>query len=409
MVWYIKKGMVINMVNGVTGKEIRRVVGLMSGTSVDGIDAALIEIEGDPYDGRLRLIEFENKLFPEQVRSEIFQLFNPAKATIDKVGYMNVLLGELYAEAAISVVHKAGLQISDIDAIGSHGQTIYHHPQKTLKDGYSIGYTVQIGEGAVIANRTKVPCVSDFRVADMAVNGQGAPLVPFTEYLLYRNTNKTILLQNIGGIGNITVLPSACSLEEVYAFDTGPGNMIIDGLVSRFTNQCKTMDEGGTIAARGKVIQGLLHWLCNNNYFEKKPPKSTGRELFGDSFIDGLYQRISAEGILFEDAIATVTDFTAWCIEDSYRRFILPKHPAQELIIGGGGSYNSTMVSMISNRMNALGVQTLIQEDLGFSSDAKEAIAFALLADCTMAGKSNNIPYVTGADRPVIMGKISLC
>jgi anhydro-N-acetylmuramic acid kinase len=405
----MKKGLVIAMVNGVTGKKIRRVIGLMSGTSVDGIDAALVEIEGDPYEGRLRLIEFENKPFPEQVRSEIFQLFDPAKATIDRVGYMNVLLGELYAQAAISVVKKAGLQMSDIDTIGSHGQTIYHHPQKMQKDGYSLGYTVQIGEGAVIANRTGVPCVSDFRVADVAVNGQGAPLVPFTEFLLYRRTNKTILLQNIGGIGNITVLPSDCSLEQVYAFDTGPGNMIIDGLVSRFTNQSKAMDEGGAIAAKGKVCNGLLRQLCNHEYFEKKPPKSTGRELFGDAFIDELYRQIMAEGISFEDAIATVTDFTAWCIEDSYRRYILPKHPADELIIGGGGSYNRTMVSMISSRVNALGVHTFIQEDMGFSSDAKEAIAFALLADCTMAGKRNNVPYVTGADRPVIMGKISLC
>lgn len=400
--------MVSNMLIGVTDKKVRRIVGLMSGTSVDGIDAALVEIEGDPYDGRLKLIAFENKPFPEQVRSEIFQLFDPANATVDKVGYMNMLLGELYAEAAMSVVKKAGLRMSDIDEIGSHGQTIFHHPQKMNKDGYPIGYTVQIGEGAVIANRTGVACVSDFRVADMAVNGQGAPLVPFTEYLLYRNPGKTILLQNIGGIGNITVLPASCSLEEVFAFDTGPGNLIIDGLVSRFTNHDKTMDEGGAIAARGKVHMNLLRWLCDNDYFEKKPPKSTGRELFGDVFIDELYQRILAEKISFEDAVATVTDFTAWSIEDSYRRFILPNHPADELIIGGGGSYNSTMVSMIGSRMSTLGVKTLIQEDRGFSSDAKEAVAFALLADCTLAGRCNNVPNATGADRPVIMGKISL-
>ncbi len=390
-------------------KNIRRVVGLMSGTSVDGIDAALVEIEGDPYDGAVRLIEFENKPFPEPVKQEIFRLFDKNYATIDRIGAMNVLLGDLYAKAALSVIDKAGLQAAEIDYIGSHGQTIYHHPQKENQEGFCFGYTVQIGEGAVIANRTRIPCISDFRVADMAVGGQGAPLVPFTEYLLYRDSCHTRLLQNLGGIGNITVVPAQGALEEVYAFDTGPGNMIMDGLVSRFTNYSLRMDDCGAIAAKGCTDAGLLAWLCSNDYFEQQPPKSTGRELFGDAFVDRLYMKIIEECISFEDAMATVTDFTAWCIEDSYNRFILPKHSARELILGGGGSYNTTLVTMIRRRMEPLGVRVLLQEDLGFSSDAKEAVAFAMLADCTMAGRCNNIPYVTGAERPVILGKISLC
>ena len=390
-------------------KDTRYVVGLMSGTSVDGIDAALVEIKGDPYDGQIRLLEFENNPFPEKIKAELFHLFDPGYATIDKIGYMNALLGELYAEAALSVIQKAALPIKMIDYIGSHGQTIYHHPQIEDKDGYPISYTVQIGEGAVIANRTHLPCVSDFRVADMAVGGQGAPLVPFTEYLLYRNKKKTILLQNIGGIGNITVLPADCRIEDVYAFDTGPGNMIIDGLMSRFTDHQSVMDLGGAFAAKGTVNPTLLQWLCTNDYFDKKPPKSTGRELFGDVYIDTLYQKLLKDQICFEDAIATVTDFTAWCIEASYRKHILPEHTANELIIGGGGSYNATLITMIRSRMETLGVKVLIQEELGFSSDAKEAIAFAILADCAIAGKTNNIPRVTGASRPVVMGKISLC
>lgn len=388
---------------------VRRVVGLMSGTSVDGIDAALIEIKGDPYDGDVRLLEFENKSFPEEIKIEIFRLFDTEKATIDKVGYMNMLLGELYAEAALSVIQKAGLKPYDIDLIGSHGQTIYHHPEIVKKNGFSIGYTVQIGEGAVIANRTNIPCVSDFRVADMAVGGQGAPLVPFTEYLLYMSCNKTRLLQNIGGIGNITILPANCTIDQVYAFDTGPGNMIIDGLVSRYSNNERVMDEGGAIGAKGKVNQKILTWLCDNDYFGKKPPKSTGRELFGDKFIDRLYNILIRENISFEDAIATTTDFTAWSIEDSYRRYIADDHPAMELIIGGGGSYNATLIAMLKKRMKAFDIKVLIQEDLGLNSDAKEAVAFAILADCTMASKCNNIPYVTGASRPVVMGKISPC
>ncbi len=389
-------------------KEVRYVIGLMSGTSVDGIDAAVIEIAGDPYEGKIQLLEFENKPFPEAVRAKIFELFDTKHATVDKVGYLNVLLGELYARAAEAVIKKAGLTFKDIDCIGSHGQTIYHHPETCNQDGYPFGYTVQIGEGAVIANRTGIPCVSDFRVADMAVGGQGAPLVPFTEYILYRKESKTILLQNIGGIGNITVLPAGCSVNQIYAFDTGPGNMIIDGLVSRYSGGTKTMDEGGHIAGSGRINGVLLQELCSHGYFDLKPPKSTGRELFGAAYIDCLYAKLTAEGILQEDAIATVTDYTAWSIQDSYRKFILPTHAAQELVIGGGGSYNTYLVDRIRTRLKPYGVQVRIQEELGYNSDAKEAIAFALLADCTMQGKCNNVPSVTGAERPVIMGKISL-
>lgn len=389
-------------------KKTRRIVGLMSGTSVDGIDAALVEVTGDPLNGNIKLYAFEKMPFSKQVKNRIMNLFNTKEANIEEVGYMNFLLGELFAKAVFSVVEKAGLTISDIDFVGSHGQTIYHHPQVCSENRYPLGYTVQIGEGAIIAARTGVPCVSDFRVADMAVGGQGAPLVPFTEYILYRKENQTVLLQNIGGIGNITVLPAQSSLEDVYAFDTGPGNMIIDELMSRFTFGSQYYDEGGKIAAAGTVNQELLSEMCNNSYFLVKPPKSTGRELFGKDYCASIYNKIIERGICMEDAIATVTEFTAWSIKDSYERFIMPKHPADQLIIGGGGSYNKTLIKMIKNHMEPLNVQVLIQEDIGLSSDAKEAVAFAILADCTMAGKYNNLPSVTGAHKPVIMGKISL-
>jgi anhydro-N-acetylmuramic acid kinase len=396
------------MLEKIKNKKTIRVVGLMSGTSVDGIDAALIEITGDPYDGNTRLCAFENKPFTEGIRSGIFDLFHQEKATVDKIGYMNMLLGELYADAVFSVVKKTGLEIEDIDLIGSHGQTIYHHPQVSETYGYPIRYTVQIGEGAVITARTGIPCVSDFRVADMAVGGQGAPLVPFTEYLLYREAKESILLQNLGGIGNITVIPAACDISEVYAFDTGPGNMIIDGLVSCFTDGHKTMDRGGELAKAGIVQPELLAKLCRHDYFDQKPPKTTGREMFGGEYILGLYNRIMERGISFADAIATATEFTAWSIAYSYENYIRPFHPANRIILSGGGSYNDTLVAMIRTRMMEWKVDTVIQEELGHSSDAKEAVAFALLAACTISGKYNTIPKVTGADRPIIMGKISL-
>lgn len=413
------------MLEHISLKKIRRVVGLMSGTSVDGIDAALVEITGEPMDGNVKLVAFENKPFPEEVKGMIVSLFDTKHANVEQLGYMNVLLGELYAKAVFSVVEKAGLQISDIDIIGSHGQTIYHQPEVCTfpldskeylsyspKDTYSFSYTMQIGEGAVIAARTGIPCVSDFRVADMAVGGQGAPLVPFSEYLLYRREDKTVLLQNIGGIGNITVLPKGGYPDEVYAFDTGPGNMIIDGLITFYTNGKQSYDEGGEIAAKGRVHKELLDTMCQNSYFKKNPPKSTGRELFGKEYCTELFQTILEQNISMEDAIATATEFTAWSIEDSYRQFIMEKECKRssqfQFIIGGGGSYNRTLVTRIRERMELLGMEVLTQEDIGLNSDAKEAVAFAILADCTIAGKHNNMPSVTGANKPVVMGKISL-
>lgn len=244
----------------------RYAVGLMSGTSVDGIDAAAIEIVDGVAGERpqARLLAFENKSYPAAVREEIFALFDPKTATVDRVGRMNVWLGELYAKAALSVIAKAGLLPEDIAVIGSHGQTIYHSPGAYPWEDLDLRYTVQIGEGAVIAARTGIACVTDFRPADMALGGQGAPLVPFTEYLLYGEEKRTLLLQNIGGIGNITVIPADCALEQVYAFDTGPGNMLIDGVVARLYPG-QTMDKGGDIAKQGRV-NAIYYGYCS-----KKP------------------------------------------------------------------------------------------------------------------------------------------
>ncbi|MEG1857231.1 MAG: anhydro-N-acetylmuramic acid kinase [Pseudoflavonifractor sp.] len=389
-------------------KSVRRVVGLMSGTSVDGVDAALTEISGDGEHPKVKLLAFENRPFPDRIRAQIFELFDPKTATVDKVGYMNFLLGEVYAEAVLSVISAAGLTPGDVDLVGSHGQTIWHAPEICSRDGYEIRSTVQIGEGAVIARRTGLPTVSDFRVADMAAGGQAAPLVPFSEYLLYRRENETILLQNLGGIGNITVLPAGGGPEDVFAFDTGPGNMIIDAVVSALTEGRQTYDAGGRLAAGGKVHPGLLAYLQGHEYYRRPLPKSTGRELFGTQYTAGVLAWARANGVADADLIATVTYLTAWSVGDAYERYIAPICKASTLVIGGGGSYNATLMENLATVFSLYSVRVCTQEDLGENSDAKEAVAFALLADYNIRERPNNLPGVTGAKGPAILGKLSL-
>lgn len=388
-------------------KEVRHVVGMMSGTSVDGVDAALVEISGTDSEPKVKLLAFENKPYPPQVREKIFSLFTPANATVDKVGYMNFLLGEIYAKSALSVIEKAGMKPEEIDVIGSHGQTIWHAPIPESPDGIPVAYTVQIGEGSVIAERTGILTVSDFRVADMAAGGQGAPLVPFSEYLLYRREKETILLQNIGGIGNMTVMPAGAKPRDVFAFDTGPGNMIIDAVISAVTGGEKTYDAGGETAAKGRVCNALLDILKEEPYYRQPLPKTTGREHFGVQYTEKILSWWKENPIPVEDLLATVTDLTAYSITDAYERYVLPKYRASEIIVGGGGSYNATLLRFMKERFAPHGVAVRTQEDLGLSSDAKEAVAFALMADCCMRGKANTLPSVTGAEHPAVMGKIS--
>lgn len=388
-------------------KEVRHVVGMMSGTSVDGVDAALVEISGTDSEPKVKLLAFENKPYPPQVREKIFSLFTPANATVDKVGYMNFLLGEIYAKSALSVIEKAGMKPEEIDVVGSHGQTIWHAPIPESPDGIPVAYTVQIGEGSVIAERTGILTVSDFRVADMAAGGQGAPLVPFSEYLLYRREKETILLQNIGGIGNMTVMPAGAKPRDVFAFDTGPGNMIIDAVISAVTGGEKTYDAGGETAAKGRVCNALLDILKEEPYYRQPLPKTTGREHFGVQYTEKILSWWKENPIPVEDLLATVTDLTAYSIADAYERYVLPKYRASEIIVGGGGSYNATLLRFMKERFAPHGVAVRTQEDLGLSSDAKEAVAFALMADCCMRGKANTLPSVTGAEHPAVMGKIS--
>jgi len=372
-------------------------IGLMSGTSVDGIDAAAVEIDGGADHPACRLLAFANTPYTNEVRQRIFDLFDTKNATVDKVGEMNFLLGRLYGESANALIESASLDKAKIAAIGSHGQTIYHAPTGGTP------CTVQIGEGSVISRLTGCLCVSDFRVADIAAGGNGAPLVPFTEYALFARADKSIILQNIGGIANSTVLPKGCTPKDVFAFDNGPGNMLIDELTKRHFG--KEMDFGGEIAAAGKVDQQLLAKLLTEPYYKAAPPKTTGRELFGKEYADSIDKM--AFGMDKHDLIATVTMLTARVIADSYRDFVLPRCQAAELIVGGGGSYNKTLMRYLSETMAPYSVEVYTQEQKGQNSDAKEAVAFALLAYYTLKGLPNNLQSATGAKHPAVMGKIS--
>lgn len=374
-------------------------IGLMSGTSVDGIDAAAVEISGGFSAPKCRIIAFENLPYDEAMRSRVFELFALETSTVDKIGEMNFVLGEAFANAALSVMKKGGLNASDVTAIGSHGQTIFHSP-----DG-KVPFTFQIGEGSVIAEKTGVTCVSDFRTADIAAGGNGAPLVPFTEFALFRNDEKSVLLQNIGGISNVTVLPKGCNANEVFAFDNGPGNMLIDGVVSVMSDGRLRFDEGGKIAESGEVDEKLLGWLLEEPYYSLKPPKTTGRELFGALYVRRIIEKFSK--LSMRDLTATVTYLTAKVIADSYREFIKNQTACDEMIVSGGGSFNYTLMKHLKRLMLCESVRVYTGDEKGINSDAKEAVAFALLAFYALNRKPNNLPSATGAKHPAVLGKIS--
>jgi anhydro-N-acetylmuramic acid kinase len=375
----------------------RYVVGLMSGTSLDGIDAALVKINDFGENTKVELISFVNEEISEEIKSEIRDCFSVEKSNVELICSLNFKLGYLFADAAKSVCKKAGIKFEDLDLIGSHGQTAFHIPKPY--DNFAKS-TLQIGEPAVIAYETGVTVVSNFRTMDMAAGGEGAPLVPYTEYLLYRS-EKSRALQNIGGIGNVTVLPANCTLDQMYAFDTGPGNMIIDEVTKRLKGV--PYDKGGLIAALGTVNIELLDELMSVDYIKQVPPKSTGRELFGSQFVDKLLEKWSH--LKAEDLIATVTAFTAKSIAENYRSFVFNNSKIDEVILGGGGSYNNTLVNMIKEYLPECSV--LIQEDLGYSSDAKEAIAFAVLANETINHNCGNVIGATGAKKRVVLGNIT--
>jgi len=376
-------------------KKTRIGLGLMSGTSVDGIDAVLAEISGRGLRCGARILAFETVPFKPAMKRRILKLFS---AGAEEICEMNFIIGELLADAALRLMCRTGTPPGKVDFIGSHGQTLYHlsgHPRRKNS-------TLQIGEGAVIAARTGVVTVCDFRPADISAGGTGAPLVPYADYLLFRKKGRVRALLNLGGIANVTVLPGR--LEEVMAFDTGPGNMVIDSLVRLQSRGRVKWDPEGRLAGRGRINEDLLGDLMRHPYFQLSPPKSTGREMFGESFAKSLWKK--ARRLPFEDLLATATFFTAGSVYRAFDDFIFPRFRVDDIFVSGGGLHNQTLMGFLRKAFGPIPIGPL--NDLGIDGDAKEALAFALLADATLQGVPSNIPGATGARRPVVLGKIIL-
>lgn len=385
-------------------KEKLLVIGLMSGTSGDGVDAALVEIGGWGLSTRAKLLDFYCLPYGEEVRGRILAVAGGEYGGSAELCRMNFFLGSLFAEACLRLCAQAGVSPREIDLVGSHGQTVWHEPRPEPYLGKALPSTLQIGEASVLAEALGCAVVSDFRVRDVAAGGQGAPLVPYTEFLLYRDPARTVALQNIGGIGNITLLPQGGGLSDLLAFDTGPGNMVLDALVSRMTGGAARYDDGGRLAASGRVSEALLARMLDDPYLSLAPPKTTGRERYGAAYADSLWKQGLALGLSPADLLATAARFTAETIREGVERFC-PRRP-DRMIVGGGGSHNPVLMRHLADCLP--GCEVVANEALGLNSDAKEAVAFAVLANEALHDSPNSAPRATGAPHPIVMGKITL-
>jgi anhydro-N-acetylmuramic acid kinase len=384
------------------------VAGVMSGTSADGINVALMRVQGARrartsglHRIRFELVGHAEYPYPGTVRKFVLATMNSQRARVADLARLNFLLGELYAEAVLATQRRFRVKA---EMVGCHGQTIYHQGEAEAFLGRKLAVTWQTGEAAVIAARLGVPVVSDFRTADMAAGGKGAPLVPYLDFLLYRDSHVGRIVQNIGGIANLTAIPAGASSAQVIAFDTGPGNMVIDAVMERRFH--KPYDRDGCVAASGKVLDRVVADTLREPFFRQKPPKTAGREEFGrefaDKFVRGCGRAVS------RDIVATATALTARSIANSLQRFVLSKRRGyQELIVSGGGARNPTLMAMLAVELHLFGLSIHSSDEFGLPSEAKEAAAFALLAYETWNRRPSNVPSATAAKRPAILGKIS--
>jgi anhydro-N-acetylmuramic acid kinase len=378
------------------------VAGVMSGTSADGINVAIVRMGGAR--NRFELLGHAEYPYPKPVRAAILAAMNASCASVADLARLNFLLGELYADAVLATQKQFRLKI---DLVGCHGQTLFHQGDPAPFLGRKIAATWQTGEAAIVAARTGVPVVSDFRPADIATGGKGAPLVPYLDYILFRDARVGRIVQNIGGIANLTAIPAGAAAKDVVAFDTGPGNMVIDAVTEELFGQ--PFDRGGKIAGSGKVLSEVIREILRRDFFRQKPPKTAGREEFGREFVHDFLRRCGRRRE--QDIVATATALTAKSIADAVRRFVLSNSARQpkfhEMILSGGGAKNATLVQMLAAELTHLGLRLRFSDEFGLPSEAKEAVAFALLAHATWHRRQSNVPSATGAKRGAVLGKIS--
>jgi len=385
-------------------KQEKNVIGLMSGTSLDGVDTALIKIFNSGKDTEIEPINFITIPYSNELRNRILKNSRPGRGTVDEICRMNFLVAEYYVSAIYKICDYSNIKISEVDLIGSHGQTVHHLPDTENFFGVDIRSTLQLGEPSVISTKTGVVTVGNFRSADLALGGQGAPLVPYFDFLLFSSEKLNRVLLNIGGIANVTILPKKISSNKVIAFDTGPGNMVINSLMKKIFN--REYDKDGEVALRGKVSTELLKDLKQFHYFGKNAPKSTGREDFGDRFVERLILKSEKLNLGSEDIITTATELTAGTIADALQFTSTPLNKVDELIVSGGGAHNKFLMRSLTEKFGSSDV--LFSDNYGILVDAKEATCFAVLANETIHGNPTNLPSVTGASRQTVLGSISL-
>ncbi len=370
------------------------VVGLMSGTSADGVDAVAAEIGDERPRPRVRALARVHRAFPDPLRVAILAASEGERLTTADVARMRVRIGEEHAEAARACVSAAGLDRDRLDAVATHGQTVAHLPDERPRA------TLQLVDAARIAEALRAPVVADFRSADMAAGGEGAPLVPFGDWVVFADEARSRAVQNIGGIANVTVLPKGARRDDVIAFDTGPGNMLVDALVARLSEGARRYDEDGRMAASGRVNEELLERALAHEFFARTPPRSTGRETFGAAFVDDLIA--AGAGLEPSDLVATATAVSARAIADAYRRFV--SVPLDDVIVSGGGARNGTLLAMLRSALAPIPVR--LSDELGVAAEVREALAFAVLGAFALRGEPNTLPRCTGARRAVVAGAV---